>query len=80
LMDGPILFTESELRDRLDSLDRNIPILASEELSQFERVLVRYPSAAILSQTARDPERRFVLPPLEPMYLREPHITTPKPR
>jgi tRNA threonylcarbamoyladenosine biosynthesis protein TsaB len=78
LMEGPILFIESELRDKLDTFDRNMPILASEELSQFERVLVRYPSAAILLQIARDPERRFVLPPLEPMYLREPHITIPR--
>jgi tRNA threonylcarbamoyladenosine biosynthesis protein TsaB len=78
LMEGPILFTESEIRDKLDTLDRNMPILASEELSQFERVLVRYPSAAILLQIARDPARRFVLPPLEPMYLREPHITIPR--
>jgi tRNA threonylcarbamoyl adenosine modification protein YeaZ len=78
LMEGPILFIESELRDKLDTLDRNVPILASEELSQSERVLVRYPSAAILLQIARDPERRFVLPPLEPMYLREPHITMPR--
>jgi hypothetical protein len=77
-MEGPILFIESELRDKHDTFDRNMPILASEELSQFERVLVRYPSAALLLQIARDPERRFVLPPLEPMYLREPHITIPR--
>jgi hypothetical protein len=41
---------------------------------------VRYPSARLLARLAREPNRAFVLPPLEPMYLREPHITKPKPK
>jgi hypothetical protein len=55
-----------------------VPVFAFEELRQFDGVLVRYPSAEILARLAAEENRAFVLPPLEPMYLREPHITTPK--
>jgi hypothetical protein len=55
-----------------------MPIFAVEALRQFENVSVRYPSARVLARLAGEPNRAFVLPPLEPMYLREPHITTPK--
>ena len=57
-----------------------MPIFAVEDLPQFDGVSVRYPSAQILARLAQDANRTFVLPPLEPMYLREPHITTPKRR
>jgi tRNA threonylcarbamoyladenosine biosynthesis protein TsaB len=78
LVAGPELLGEMELRHKIDKLDQEMPIFASEELPQFERVQIRYPSASILAQLARDTNRQFVLPPLEPMYLREPHITTPR--
>jgi hypothetical protein len=51
-----------------------------ETLTQFEGVSLRYPSACLLALLAAEPNRGFLLPPLEPMYLREPHITTPKPK
>jgi tRNA threonylcarbamoyladenosine biosynthesis protein TsaB len=78
LMEGPILLTGNELRDKLDSFDGNMPIFVSENLPQFDRAIIRYPSAAILAQLAQDSHRSFALPPLEPMYLREPHITMPR--
>lgn len=78
LVDGPELLSEMELRHKIDTLDATMSIFASEELPQFERVEVRYPSARLLAQLAREANRQFVLPPLEPMYLREPHITTPR--
>jgi hypothetical protein len=40
--------------------------------------VVHYPSAQLLARLAQDPSRNFTFPPLEPMYLREPHITLPK--
>src|SRR2546429_660633 len=46
--------------------------------SQFPRAVVRFPSAPVLARLAREPQRSFSLPPLEPIYLREPHITMPK--
>src|SRR5689334_7198205 len=74
----PILQTEGELRIALEELKTRMPIFAVEPLPQFSGISVRHPSARILAQLAADPNRAFVLPPLEPMYLREPHITTPK--
>ena len=73
-----VLQNEAELRTALDGLKSRMPIFAVEALPQFDGVSVRYPSARILAKLAGEPNRAFVLPPLEPMYLREPHITTAK--
>jgi len=78
LVEGPMLFSQSELQAKLESLEAAIPIFCSESLPQFERAVVRYPSALVLARLARVPHRSFSLPPLEPIYLREPHITIPK--
>ena len=80
LVAPPVLQSESELRSALDDLKSRMPIFAVEALPQFDGANVRYPSARILARLAGEPNRAFVLPPLEPMYLREPHITTPKPK
>jgi tRNA threonylcarbamoyladenosine biosynthesis protein TsaB len=76
LVEGPDLFAENQLRGKLNKLD--MPIFASEKLSQFERVVIRHPSAKVLARLALNPGRTFISPPLEPLYLREPHITVPK--
>ena len=76
----PSLHHEAELRSALASIGARMPIFAVEDLPQFAGVRVCYPSAQILARLAAEPNCTFVLPPLEPMYLREPHITTPKPR
>jgi tRNA threonylcarbamoyladenosine biosynthesis protein TsaB len=58
--------------------DRKMSIVATEKLPQFERAEIRYPSAKVLARLASDSNRSFAPPPLEPIYLREPHITVPK--
>jgi tRNA threonylcarbamoyladenosine biosynthesis protein TsaB len=73
VVEGPDLFAENELRGKLNELD--MPIFASEKIPQFESVTIRHPSAKILAQLAQDSRRNVMLPPLEPIYLREPHIT-----
>jgi tRNA A37 threonylcarbamoyladenosine modification protein TsaB len=78
LVEGPDLHSEIELRDKIDKLGTDMSIFASEKLPQFERAIVRYPSALVLARLAGDSKRNFSLPPLEPIYLREPHITVPK--
>jgi tRNA threonylcarbamoyladenosine biosynthesis protein TsaB len=78
LVDGPTLFHQPELQAKLESLELGIPIFSSESLPQFERGVVRYPSALVLARLARESHRSFFSPPLEPIYLREPHITMPK--
>jgi tRNA threonylcarbamoyl adenosine modification protein YeaZ len=80
LVEGPMLFSQAELQAKLESLEPEIPIFSSEPLPQFERAVIRYPSALLLARLARVPHRSFSLPPLEPIYLREPHITMPKVR
>ena len=78
LAKGPTLMSEAELGQKLDKLDQKMPIFTTEKLPQFERAQLRYPAAKMLAQVVTDAKRNFVQPPLEPMYLREPHITIPK--
>ena len=78
LAEGPTLMSEAELREKLDKVDRKMSIFATEKLSQFERAEICYPSAKLLARLGQDSNRDFAQPPLEPMYLREPHITVPK--
>jgi tRNA threonylcarbamoyladenosine biosynthesis protein TsaB len=73
LVEGPDLVSEAQVWDKIDK--EKMSIFAAEELPQFQRVQLRFPSARMLARLAADANRAFVLPPLEPMYLREPHIT-----
>jgi tRNA threonylcarbamoyl adenosine modification protein YeaZ len=78
LVEGPTLYSESEMKAKLGTLEPAMPIFSSELLRQFERTVVRYPSALVLARVAQLPQRSFHFPPLEPIYLRDPHITMPK--
>jgi tRNA threonylcarbamoyladenosine biosynthesis protein TsaB len=78
VVEGPMLLTERELKAKLESIDPATPVCSSELLPQFHRALICFPSALILARLAKQPRRSFCLPPLEPLYLREPHITLPK--
>src|SRR5205814_1218523 len=93
-LDGEIEFTREWPNDRknsavffenLQAVRRKFgapatPILSSELLPQFHRPVIWFPSALILARLAKERRRRFCLPPLEPIYLREPHITIPNER
>jgi tRNA threonylcarbamoyl adenosine modification protein YeaZ len=78
LAEGPGLMSEAELREKLAKLDKKMSIFTTENLPPFEQGELRYPAARMLAELAADSKRNFAEPPLEPMYLREPHITTPK--
>jgi tRNA threonylcarbamoyladenosine biosynthesis protein TsaB len=77
VVEGPTLFSEAELNAKLESLDPAMLVFSSQSLAQFQAPVVLFPSALILARLAKEPRRRFCLPPLEPLYLREPHITMP---
>lgn len=77
-VEGPTLFSESELKGKLETIEIAVPVFTSDSLPQFKRAVLRFPSALMLARLAREPHRSFSLPPLEPIYLREPHITMPK--
>jgi tRNA threonylcarbamoyladenosine biosynthesis protein TsaB len=79
LREGPELLSEESLKNKLASLRNETPIFCSESLSQFSEAMVRYPSAQLLARLAQDPNLNFRLPPLEPMYLREPYVTMANP-
>jgi tRNA threonylcarbamoyl adenosine modification protein YeaZ len=78
LVKGPTLYSELEMRAKLDTLEPAMPIFTLESLPQFDRIVIRYPSALVLARVAQQPQRGFHFPPLEPIYLRDPHITMPK--
>jgi tRNA A37 threonylcarbamoyladenosine modification protein TsaB len=78
LQQGPTLCSGSDLKTILQSLDPAIPVFSSELLPQFGGALIRFPSALVLAKLAQERRHSFFLPPLEPIYLREPHITMPK--
>jgi len=78
VIEGPALFSEFELKAKLDSLSAKTPVFSSEMLPQFRATVIAFPSAIILAGLAKEPRRSFCLPPLEPIYLRGPHITIPK--
>ena len=78
VIEGPTLFSELELKAKLESLEAATPVFSSELLPQFHRPLISFPSALLLARLAKESRRSFCLPPLEPIYLREPHITMPK--
>src|SRR5215475_4531899 len=78
VIEGPTLLSELELKAKIESCDPATPVFSSELLSQFHRPLISFPSALILARLANESRRSFCLPPLEPIYLREPYITMPK--
>ncbi len=78
LIEGPKLLSEAELKAKLESLERATPVFSSESLPQFAHLISHFPSALVLGRLAEKSVNSFFLPPLEPIYLREPHITPPK--
>ena len=77
LIDGPTLMAASELETSLT--EATTPIYSAARLAQFPQAKLAYPIARKLAELAQrqtgeiDDTRA-----LEPIYLREPHITTPK--
>jgi len=70
---GPLLLNRGELEGRLGGL----PAYSSEELG-LPGVEIRYPLAERLGRLAIAGRSIYARGVLEPIYLREPHITTPK--
>lgn len=77
LVDGPTLMTATELETRIS--EAALPVYSSELLPGFPLVKLAYPSARRLAELAHlQSAEKDDTRPLEPIYLREPHITTPK--
>jgi len=74
--DGPRLVDEAEARDLIHSL--SLPVFATERLVAFPSAEVLAPSAMALARFAAADRGIIQRGNLDPLYLREPHITQPK--
>ncbi len=70
---GPLLCTPPELKRRIGEMRG--PVFASELTPTVPQAVIAYPSAVVLTLIDL---HSFSAEPLEPIYLREPHITLPK--
>lgn len=77
-IDGPVLINEMDLRERIDGL--GWPVFTTERLHDFPTAQISAPSAAILGRLAGQARSIVQTGDLEPLYLRDPHITQPKVR
>jgi tRNA threonylcarbamoyladenosine biosynthesis protein TsaB len=71
------LLSQNEMSRRIN--ETTIPVYTADELPQFGRVQRRFPTAERLCLLALSTEN-LAKPPLEPIYLRAPHITSPPKR
>jgi tRNA threonylcarbamoyladenosine biosynthesis protein TsaB len=77
VIEGPNLMAATELETRITAA--TTPVYSPEQSARFSQAKLAYPVARKLAELAHlqsgeiDGTR-----PLEPIYLREPHITTPK--
>jgi hypothetical protein len=78
-VEGPLLATAAALSERL-RVCPFLPIFATSEVPGFPQARIALPSAAALARLAGDNIGIVAEGMLEPIYLREPHITQPKTR
>ncbi|MEY2493422.1 MAG: tRNA threonylcarbamoyladenosine biosynthesis protein TsaB [Verrucomicrobiota bacterium] len=70
------LLSEPEIAARITRF--TIPTFTSDNLPQFSSVKLRFPSAKLLCRQASRFPQNLIRAPLSPIYLREPHITSPR--
>ena len=78
-VEGPLLATEAELLERI-AAHAELPVFASAPLAAFSAAQIALPSAVRLARLADAARGITATGDLEPIYLREPHITLPKVR
>jgi tRNA threonylcarbamoyladenosine biosynthesis protein TsaB len=75
--EGPLLATESDLRARLAARP-TLPVFTSVAIPEFPDARIALPSAAKIAGIAFAGIATSAADDLEPIYLREPHITQAK--
>lgn len=78
-IEGPLLATETELRERLAAQPK-LPVFTGAALEAFPEAQIALPSAVRLARLAAAERGINATGDLEPIYLREAHITLPKAR
>ena len=76
-VEGPVLLTPEELGKKL-ALNEKLPVFASVPMADFPTAQVAFPSAENLARLAEECRSICATGSLEPIYLRPPHITSPK--
>lgn len=75
-LEMPRLVSESQLRAQIDQSTR--AVYSAEPLANFPKVAHAFPSAARLARIASADHANATSAPLQPLYLREAHITVSK--
>jgi tRNA threonylcarbamoyladenosine biosynthesis protein TsaB len=75
-LEGPTLASAGQIEARMKGAPQ-LPVIATQPLSPFLDVMVEDPSALRLAELAIAHDEGAEMP-LEPIYLREPYITTPR--
>jgi len=78
-VEGPLLLDEPVLRERLAALPQ-VPVFVPALVPAFLHADVVLPRASRLAELAAQGKGILAEGDLEPLYLREPHITQPKAR
>jgi len=76
-LEGPLLLTVEALKEKL-ALNSGLPIFTTDSLPDFPEATSVRPSAEKLAHLAEKGAGIHSIGDLEPIYLREPHITQPK--
>ena len=80
IVEGPMLCTRDEMETRLASMDSATAMYSSEKLGLSTAIPTAFPNAIRLGEMAAADNPGVVAIPLQPMYLRDPHITEAKPK
>ena len=76
-VEGPMLLPPDALATKLAALP-SLPVFNSDALPAVPQAQIAFPSAEILARLADQGRGICATDALEPIYLRPPHITTPK--
>jgi tRNA threonylcarbamoyladenosine biosynthesis protein TsaB len=76
IIEGPTLLEREILEEKIRAT--MLPVLASEQMQGFPNVTLAFPCAEKLARLAARGSSIFARDNLEPIYLRDPHITQPK--
>lgn len=78
-VEGPLLLDEPALQERLATMP-GLPVFVPAAIPGFPQAEVVLPRASLLVEMAAQGKGILAEGDLEPLYLREPHITQPKAR
>jgi tRNA threonylcarbamoyl adenosine modification protein YeaZ len=76
-LEGPLLLDAAELREWIDR-HASLPVFASSPIDGIPNLEIRYPGAERLARLAELGRGISARDDLEPIYLRDPHITQPR--